>query len=156
MSDLHFANVEQRIGNMNKGNPHRTIIRDLDGSLTGLGKYTEVVGRSPIREADDKCQKVKVLGNTAIACERIHRRVILGHSILAQTDHVLITDRATGVSDEWFGTGICQPPINFWTPSLATGREYILQWRWSSNGPVLTSKEEQRQVNGWVGGWMSE
>ena len=150
MSDLHFANVEQRVGNMNKGNPHRAIIRDLDGSLTGLGKYTEVVGRSPIREADDKCQKVKVLGNTAIACERVHRRVLLGHSILAQSDHVLVTDRATGVSDRWFGTGVCQPPLNYWTVSFATGREYILQWRWSRVGPVLTSKEEQRQVNGCI------
>merc|ERR1719181_1592441 len=89
VSDLHFVNVEQRIGNMNKGNPHRTIIRDLDGSLTGLNKYVEVVGRSPIREADEKCQHIKELGKSAMACERVHRRVILGHSILAQEDHVL-------------------------------------------------------------------
>merc|ERR1719305_1028738 len=100
---MYFSNVVQRIGNMNKGNPHRAIIRDLDGSLTGKGKYMEVVGRSPIRMADKKCHTVKELGRSAIACERVHRRVIFGHSILAQTDHVLITDRATGVQDKWFG-----------------------------------------------------
>ena len=145
---MHFRNVRHRVYNLNKdGEPHRAILRDTDGSLSGTGEYTEIVGTSPTRRSDPLCITTPGLGMGAIACKATtHRRVIIGHSILAQGNQVKITRRDLGVSDMWFGTGVCQPPISKWTISLAVGYDYMLEFSFNGDGGVLSADEELEQV----------
>ena len=148
---MYFGNVVHRVYNIDQsGEPHRAILRDLDGTLSGTGVYSEVLGTSPTRRADPMCVTTPGLGKGAIACRhQRHRRVILGHNILGQGNQVKVTRRdlgVAGVADGWFGTGICQPPLGKWTLALAVGHEYMLQWSYGGDGGVLNAGEEAEQV----------
>ena len=139
--NMHFGNVRNRVVDIG---PHRQIIRDLDGSLSGLDEYSEIVGDLPIRQADPLCVQPPNLGWGSIACKNTkHRRVILGNSMMGSGD-VVITRRDLGVSDPPYGIPICQPPLGKWTLALAVGYEYMLHF------PLNAAGERNSKINVYV------
>jgi hypothetical protein len=101
---------------------HKALYRDLDGSLSGVGKGT-VIGYSPVLEQDPECKFDPLpnydLGTKMGVCAREFRRTIVAHSFLMQGDKIILHDTShtsNAIDPPWI-TGICQGE---WAPSVAS------------------------------------
>jgi cysteine-rich repeat protein len=124
---------------------HKALFRDLDGTLSGVGKGT-LVGKSNVLAQDPECHFDPLdnheLGTRMGVCHREFRRTIVAHSFLMQGDKIILHDtphNSDAVDRPWI-TGICQEPLHRWTVSLATNRAYEFNWLYD-----MDEKEEEEQ-----------